>query len=349
MSRTAAARTMLPPRHWYSDPLSCLQACLGTALLHSGAEPLHALGLRWEFFCQPGRIRREEFYYPCRSDGDVAASIAPFYPVSSRWWTPGAGADPLSELRVVLRGRQPVIAAVDNFYLPFRPAYSDVHAAHLVTVWGVDDERGEVHVLDSTPPAYSGPVASADFLRAWASANPADRQDAFFSDSAIGYRCLLVDFTGPQPSLGRAELAGALRANLSDLSSDDADDPHGSTWAGLAGLRRYLGYLADQGMAGDAGVLADAYPFGWAVQAQTYLHAELLRELGSRWRLPALREAASAVADVAWAWTGVRMTAAHGMSEQSVARTLRRHCDRVLRRYQDAIDALGEAVTEVGQ
>lgn len=336
-----------PLEHWYADPLSCLQACLATVLLHSGLDPLHVLGLRWEFFCQPARVRREEFYFPCRHEGDLARSIAPFSPVSSWWWSPDDPADPLAALADPLACDQPVIAAVDNFYLPFRPAYRDVHAAHLVVVWGVDADRGEVSVLDSTPPAFSGAIPAADFVRAWGSVNPADVQDVFFSSSEIGNRCLTVAVIEEVAPLDRAGLAAALRANVADLRADRADDPDQGTLAGLAGARRYLADLADRGRAGDAEALADAYPFGWAMQAQAYLHSELLRRLGVNWRLPALREAASAVAAVAHAWTGVRMTAAHGRIDPAAASSLGRHCDRLLRTYEHATWTLDEAAGTV--
>ncbi len=349
MSQSALARAALrrPLARWYADPVSCLQACLATVLLHAGADPLRTLGLRWEFFCQPGRVRREEFYFPCRYEGDLAKSIAPFSAVSSRWWCPPDPSDPLAALVGPLTDDLPVIAAVDNYYLPFRPAYHDVHAAHLIVISGIDTERGEVSVLDSTPPTFCGAIPAADFLRAWGSANPADVQDAFFSSSEIRNRCLTVSVTGEVAPLDRGGLAAAVRANLADLRADSADNPDHGTWAGLPGARRYLADLADSGQAGDIEVLADAYAFGWAMQAQAYLHSELLRELGVNWRLPALREAARAVAEVAHAWTGVRMTAAHGRSDRPVAGTLGRHCDRLLHSYERAAGVLDEVAEMV--
>lgn len=349
MSQSAPARAALrrPLTHWYADPISCLQACMATVLLHAGIDPLCTLGLRWEFFCQPGRVSREEFYFPCRHESDVAKSIAPFSPVSSRWWCPPDPCDPLAALADHLSDDQPVIVAVDNYYLPFRPAYRDVHAAHLVVVSGVDAEAGKVSVLDSTPPAFDGAIAAADFLRAWGSANPADLQDAFFSSSEIRNRCLTVSVLGEVTPLDRPTVAAALRANVADLRADHADDPDQGTWAGLSGARRYLADLADCGRAGDIEALADAYPLGWAMQAQAYLHSELLRQLGVSWRLPALREAARAVSGVAHAWTGVRMTAAHGRSDRSVVGALGRHCDRLRHSYERAVGILDEVAGTV--
>ena len=51
------------------------------------------------------------------------------------------------------------IAAVDNFHLPFRPAFHDVHAAHLLVVYRITDT--DVYVSDAQPPAFQGPIPIA--------------------------------------------------------------------------------------------------------------------------------------------------------------------------------------------
>jgi Butirosin biosynthesis protein H, N-terminal len=324
-------------RHWYRDPISCLQSTLATVLLRAGVEPLPVLGLGWEFLFKPGDVRPEEFYYPCRFEGDVARSLAPYHPIRSSWWSPALDEDPLAELaRRVEDGELPV-AAVDNYHLPFRPAFRDVHAAHLVVVYAVDRRREEIHVSDAMPPAFQGAIAAADFLASWSSANPPDDEDAFFSDSTIGRRCLSVEIEGALPPLAPERLRAALDENLARFG--------GGGWSGLAGLHRYVEELAARAQAGERRPLEELYPFGWGMQAQTYLHGELLREVGAAWALRELAEAGRAVQEVASAWTGLRMTGAHGLSAPAAAAAdLRRHGSRLRHRYETALERVAPAV-----
>jgi hypothetical protein len=324
-------------RQWYRDPISCLQSTLATVLLAAGAEPLPVLGLAWEFLFVPGDVRPEEFYYPCRYEGDVARSLAPYHPLRSSWWSPAPEEDPLPELaRRVECGELP-IAAVDNYHLPFRPAFRDVHAAHLVVVYAIDRERDEVSVSDAQPPAFRGSIPAEDFLAAWGSPNRADAEDAFFSDSEIGRRCLSVEIEGPIPPLDPERLQAALAENLARFAAGG--------WSGLAGLRRYLDDLSARAFADERRPLEELYPFGWGMQAQTYLHGELLREAGAGWSLAELAEAGRAVQEVASAWTGLRMTGAHGSSAPAaLAADLRRHGSRLRRRYETALERVAQAV-----
>jgi hypothetical protein len=323
-------------RQWYRDPISCLQSTLATVLLAAGEEPLPVLGLAWEFLYEPGDVRPEEFYYPCRLEGDPARSLAPYHPIRSSWWSP-AEEDPLAELVRRVEGGELPIAAVDNYHLPFRPAFHDVHAAHLVVVYAVDRERDEVGVSDAQPPAFRGSIPADDFLAAWSSPNPADAEDAFFSDSEIGRRCLSVEIDGPMPALDAERLRAALGENLARFA--------GEGWSGLAGLRRYVEDLAARAQAGERRPLEELYAFGWGMQAQTYLHGELLREVGAGWSLPELAEAGRAVQEVASAWTGLRMTGAHGLSAPAAAAAdLRRHGNRLRRRYEAALERVALAV-----
>jgi Butirosin biosynthesis protein H, N-terminal len=313
-------------RQWYRDPISCLQSTLATVLLAAGAEPLPVLGLAWEFLFIPGDVRPEEFYYPCRFEGDLARSLAPYHPLRSSWWSPAPGEDPLAELARRVEGGELPIAAVDNYHLPFRPAFHDVHAAHLVVVWAVDRERDEIGVSDAQPPAFLGSIPAEDFLAAWSSANPADAEDAFFSDAEIGRRCLAVEIEGPIPPLDPERLEAALAENLAGFAT------------GLADLGRYVDDLEARALADERRALEELYAFGWGMQAQTYLHGELLRETG-------LAEAGRAVQAVASAWTGLRMTGAHALGAPAAAAAdLRRHGNRLRRRYEEALEHVARAV-----
>ena len=320
-------------RQWYRDPLSCLQSTLATVLLAAGAEPLPVLGLAWEFLFVPGDVRPEEFYYPCRFEGDLARSLAPHHPLRSSWWSPADDDDPLAELARRIEGGELPIAAVDNYHLPFRPAFHDVHAAHLVVVYAVNRGRGEIGVSDAQPPAFRGSIPAEDFLAAWGSPNPADTEDAFFSDSEIGRRCLSVELEGPIPPLDRERLRAALEENLAGFVT------------GLAGLDRYVDDLETRALADERRPLEELYAFGWGMQAQTYLHGELLRETGAGWSVPELAEAGRAVQEVASAWTGLRMTGAHALAAPAAAAAdLHRHGNRLRRRYEAALEHVARAV-----
>jgi hypothetical protein len=335
-------QTRRPPPSFYRDPLSCLQSTLGAVLAHHGHDPLATLGARWEFWHLPGDVRPEEFYYPCRIDDDVARSMLPFHPVRSTWSVSQVD-EPLAELAALVERDVLPIAAVDNYHLPFRPAYHDVHAAHLVVVYGVDAARGLVLVSDTMPPAFTGPLHAEDFLDAWGSPNPADDQDVFFSDASIGRRYLTVELGSPWPDEDAATLAAALRQNLADLHS--GTHPAGTHCSGLAGLRRYVDTTVAAAREGIAEPLQEVYTFGWSQQAMCSLHGELLRTRGRDWGVPALREAGRAVEAAAHAWTGLRVTAAHGWPEPvAAADDLHRHGARLHRRYEIAAEAVGRAL-----
>lgn len=326
------------PVLWCRDLVSCLQATFASVLLRRGHEPLEVLGAHWEFRHRPGDVRSEEFYFPEREPGDLLASIAPHHPVSSTW-AAGHGDRPLDALAAALRDG-PVIAAVDNFHLPFRPAFGDVHAAHLLVVHALDEERGVAQVSDAMPPAFAGPIAIADFLRAWSSENPRDAQDAFFSDAGIERRYLRVSIGEPFPELDAAMLRGVLADNRR-LHATGGD---GGDWCGRAGLVRYLDDVLERAAGGDARALEEAYPFGWGMQAQASLHGELLRTWGQRHAAPAVREAGRAVETVAHAWTGLRMTAAHGRTDPAAATPdLARHARRLRHAYDVADEWIADA------
>lgn len=330
------------PQQWYRDPISCLQATLATLLIRAGHDPLETVGLAWEFRYLPGDVRFEEFYWPCRYPGDVVHSVLPWHPATSRWRT-APQHDPLAAVEECLAdGRLPIVA-VDNYHLPFRPAYHDVHAAHLVVVYDVDRSAGQVGVCDAMPPAFTGRLPVADLLRSWQSVNPRDDQDAFFSGSGIGKRWLDVRFDTPFAALDPAGLRAALTANRRGF-----EEPAGTTpgaRVGLAGLTAFADEITDRAGAGDGVALAEAYTFGWGMQAQAALHGELLRRCADRWGVPVLAEAGRRVERVAHRWTAVRVTAAHGRTTpERWVTPLARHSMALRRAYEEAVESMGPAI-----
>ncbi|MFI6683276.1 BtrH N-terminal domain-containing protein [Streptomyces sp. NPDC050485] len=338
MADEAKARTYMitgpEPELWYRDLISCLQATFGSQLAREGADPLAVLGAGWQFLHLPGDVRPEEFYYPC-ADGELGKALAPHHDLSARWWQPADEDDVWREVREHLADDRLVIAAVDNFHLPFRPAYGDVHAAHLVVIYGLDETRGVVHVSDAMPPAFRGAVPIEEFLRSWGSANPTDVQDAFFSDSKIGRRCLDVRL-GTQPAPLTPELLGGyLRTNIEGFTTET------SARTGLAGYDAFVADLIERCQTGDAGALRELYPFGWAMQAQASLHGELLRRCGRDWDDPVLAATGRAVESVAHAWTGLRFTGAHGHGDpRAAAPDIAHHATLLRAAYVRAVDAV---------
>ncbi|MGH4033423.1 BtrH N-terminal domain-containing protein [Actinomycetota bacterium Odt1-20B] len=336
------------PELWYRDLISCLQATFGSVLARTGADPLTVLGAGWRFLHLPGDVRSEEFYYPCppgeTSGADLGAALAPHHDLHSRWWQPADEDDPWREVREMLDADRLVIAAVDNYHLPFRPAYGDVHAAHLVVIYGLDEVRGLVYVSDAMPPAFRGAVPIDEFLRSWGSPNPVDVQDAFFSDSQIGRRCLDVRID-TMPQRMNAQLLGAfLRTDIEHFTTA----PRGSARTGLAGFDAFAAELLDRCRAGDADALRELYPFGWGMQAQASLHGELLRRCGHECGNPALAGAGRAVEVVAHAWTGLRFTGAHGLDDpRAVASDIRHHVTALRSAYARAVDEVGEVAARL--
>jgi hypothetical protein len=350
MTADVTARTYMivgpEPELWYRDLISCLQATFGSVLARAGTDPLTVLGAGWRFLHLPGDVRSEEFYYPCPAGesggGDLGAALAPHHELHSRWWQPADEDNPWREVCETLAGNRLVIAAVDNFHLPFRPAYGDVHAAHLVVVYGLDEVRGLVYVSDAMPPAFRGAVPIEAFARSWSSANPTDAQDAFFSDSRIGRRCLDVRCDASPPPMTPELLGGFLRTDVNAFTTAT------SARTGLAGFDEFAEELLDRCRAGDATALRELYPFGWGMQAQAALHGELLRQCGRKWSDPALSGAGRAVEAVAHAWTGLRITGAHGLRDpRAVSADITHHVTLLRGKYASAVDAVGAAAARL--
>ncbi|MFB8280277.1 BtrH N-terminal domain-containing protein [Nocardia colli] len=319
---------------WTRDLGSCLHATFATALLHDGHDPVTVLGAPWEFRRRPGAWTFEEYYFLAEPDS-LAKRLALFHPFESSWHR--SEDDTLDELRVALAAGVLPIAAVDNYWLPFRPAFHDVHAAHLLVVYGITDT--EVFVSDAQPPAFQGPIPIADFLASWGSLNPPDDSDVFFSASPSDRRWLRAVMEGPAPEPDLDWLANVLRANVTRYRQDFT----GEIQTGLPGLRCYLDELCalTPGSEAAAEALSELYVISWNIQAQSGLHAEFLRRQAIRWRIHELAEAAAGVDAVAHGWTGVRMTGAHSrVWDRHRFDELRRHSTELVRRLARALDQL---------
>jgi hypothetical protein len=322
---------------WCRDTVSCLQATLATVLRNRGWDPVEALGGRFEFRFVPEDRPDEEFYYPCGTSG-LRDRLFPFHDVVLDWQVADGPAQGLDALRAGLGQGYLPIAAVDNYHMPFRPAYRDVHAAHLVVVCGVGD--GTVTVSDAMPPAFQGPVPTEAFLAGWFSANPRDHQDVFFSGRPIAGRWLRVRAPAPPAQPGATSVRTVLEHNVETYRG--AGDEHGGARA-LAGLRAYIDAVVATGAPHAS--LTHLYTYGWSLQAQASLHAEWLRHHAGGARERALAELAATVDRVCTAWTGLRVRAAHQGDEPARwAPQLRSSADRLAHAYGAAVAGMEQVL-----
>ncbi|WP_370937898.1 BtrH N-terminal domain-containing protein [Amycolatopsis sp. cg13] len=314
---------------WYEDPLSCLQTTVGSILLEHGLRPVEVLGLACEFAFAPQDTMCEEFYRPAQSSRGVAADLCPYHDVESEW-TSGKNADDLIEL---IEKHASVIVAVDNYHLPFRPAYHDVHAAHLVVVpaWRKAGGETEFYVSDAQPPRFQGWLPAEHLMNAWTSGNPADHQDVFFSSSEIAGRVLTARVGSEPEELTADGFGRAIEGNLERWNTGAADDAD-RVWTGQAGVRRFVQQLQER--SGDPAELRPAYTFGWAMQAQAFLHGRLTQEFARRANLPYLSGIAAAADSVMSAWSNLRLLSAHAANLARVPELVLRRGDELVHAYE---------------
>jgi len=331
-------RVLEPLNPWrHDDVWSCLHTCLATVLAYHGWNPVLTLGASWRFLHIPGDVRGEEYYYPCDERG-LADALAPHHPLACRWHSPPDGPAGREQVREAIVRGVPAIVAVDNFHLPFRPAWNDVHAAHLVLVYGFDDAEDTVYVLDATPPGCHGPIRREDLSAARDSSNPPRAGEDFFASTPIANRWLEAVPAGEPPRLSRGWVAGVVADNLRHF--DEASQ--GPGLCGTAGLRQYLAGVVER-CAGPEGAAAleELYIFGWPVQADAAWHAAFLAEAGRLLDWPALSEAGRRIDRLTHHWTALRVTGGHGRRGPArAAPRLARRARSLLRDHEEALEEL---------
>ncbi|MFL6139298.1 MAG: BtrH N-terminal domain-containing protein [Frankiaceae bacterium] len=334
--------------HWRHDLGGCLHASMAVLLRFSGLDPLEVLGAAWGFYYDPGDLRREEYYFPSPHES-LLAGLAPYHPVRSRWHVPADAAAGWREVRSEVAGGRPVVVAVDNYQLPFRPAYRDVHTNHLVTVHGFDDERGEVLVTDPVPPRFSGAIPIDVLTAARDSGNPiVGERDLFFTGNPIGNRWLEIDIGPDLPAFDLDFVREVIARNQEGFRA--AGDGGSPVCAGLHGERRFLDSIADKLAAGgdgrNGGVAAAAdegFVVAAPVLAVTGLHADWLARAGRRFGRPRLVEAARAVERVAHHWTAFRIAVATARADPAAAEPVRARGRSLVADHERALDLLEEA------
>lgn len=297
-------------QQWYRDSCSCAQTTIATLALMKRMDPLDLLGRSLTFRVDSVSISHEEYYAPSDPMRGPLGEITPHTEISSSW----NYGENVTDLEAAVE-RGPIILAVDNYYLPFRPAYLDVHAAHLVVVTKVKTEGGgtSFYVSDAQPPSFQGWVPAETLYEAWDSANPADDQDEFFSSTPVKRRYLTVDLAEHRV----LDLADCL--HFIDLTAHHlqtgVDISGGNQWVGIKGLAQYR-HLFDRSEE-QLSRCKDLYILGWWHQAQARLHAELLERFASRGAtelaLPIL-----AANGIATSWTNVRLAGAHANSMKDI-------------------------------
>lgn len=339
-------KTILSPMEfWFHDLCSCLQDCIATVLIYYGKDPILTLGASWDFAYIPADVRREEFYFPA-SRQTLAESMAPFHPIRSTWHRSDDALAAWEDVKAVVARGQPVIIAVDNFYIPFRPAFGDVHAAHLLVLFGFDDATGEAFVLESTPPQYRAPIPLSDYLKARSSDNVVEgERDYFFAGTPVDNRWLHLEIDEPFPELTREWVAEVVATNLRRFYEPDTEEK----WSGLAGLARYLRSICERAAGSDSAIaLEELYTVGWTAQGCAALHADFLRLAGRRLDWPRLAEVGRHVDQLANQWTAIRMIGAHCFTrpDEALAR-LDRRISQLLSDHQQTLEMLEQTIKTV--
>lgn len=344
-------------RAWRHDLAGCLHACAATLFDFAGISPLDALGSGWSFHYRPGDARREEYYFPAPPGASLFEAIAPHHGATSRWRSPdpddGAA---WRDVRDRVLGGRPTIVAVDNYHLPFRPAYGDVHSNHLAIVYGFDDEAKTARVLDAVPPRFDGDVPIATLAAARASGNPVEHaRDQFFTRTPIERRWLDVAIRPGPRRLDRDAARAAIARNLSRFAGADGGAPSDArsgmngaprAYDGLDGQARFLADMADRIDAGDD-VVDELFVVAGTALAAAGVHGDFIGRLGRETDSAELREAGRAVDRVAHHWAALRIIAgrARGDGARSGAASLRRRARALQRDHEHALGDLAHAMS----
>ncbi|WP_431936042.1 BtrH N-terminal domain-containing protein [Micromonospora sp. RP3T] len=306
---------------WWFELGNCLHSSVAAVLRARGVAPLPVLGAHWGFRYRLGDARREEYYLPLPRCRSLVGALLPYHPVRSTWHEPDDEQQAWEQIREQIRGGGAAVVAVDNFHLPFRPAYHDVHSNHLVVVHGFDDSTNQALVLDAVPPVFHDWLDLKHLDAARGSTNVGVHQrDMFFADVPVGRRWFDIAVDGPVRDDPARDVPESLRRNVAGFL---ADDPFGEQ-VGIAGLSAFLADSADRHEAGVAGVVDELFTVAGPHLASTALHAAYLRRAGRAREEPRWRELARRVDRVAHHWSALRITAAAARGEPGQAPLLRR-------------------------
>lgn len=315
MDSTIGANTSF----WYFDPLSCLYSTIGTLLHSYGRDPLRVLGRNCQFELCPLDVPLAEYYHIERPGSlGLVDTIAPDLSVDSIWESLGS----ISELADHVQREGFVVLAVDNFYLPFRPAFNDVHAAHLVIVSDsrVDPVDGlQFYLIDAQPPAFRGWISADAVAASTFSHNPPDVQDKFFSAKPIEGRFLRFELPTAS-SVRELSLRDSLSRMATNWTNPTVSDNYLSGLPAVDYLATELARSTDD--ASDTSVsLSMLYTFGWSPQAEAFLAASNFTQAAQRENDLCLLKIAGLMRDVSLAWTELRLAGAYSDQKAAVVAT----------------------------
>ncbi|MGV7117116.1 BtrH N-terminal domain-containing protein [Paenibacillus kyungheensis] len=337
-------KTILEPIEiWRHDLTSCLQDSIATSLIHAGIDPLPVLGAKWNFFYPKGDYRKEEYYYPCQDNNNPAESLSTFFPIHSNWNVPQNEEQGWEQLLEQLYAGKPVIVAVDNFYLPFRPAYNDVHTNHLIVVYGIDFDQELVYVLDNKPPQFKGAIPIEVLKMARNSLNPGnDRSLYFYTDNPIKNRWLDVVIEQFVPELNQEWLYQVIRSNLDGWQVNSEND----IWLGIDGIEKLLNQLHIRSTLNDPTAMDELYVVGWTIQQQTGLHGDFLTSTGLQMNLFQVAEIGRDVNRLAHSWSNLRMLGAHYRNHSSeIAGQIESSGQQLIFDYQKVFQKMRSAIS----
>ena len=319
---------------------TCLFSVFGTLLLHRGGNVGLSLGAGWDFTYPRAGIAAEEYYVPTIGES-VAEAVLVEQGVTSEWsWTDDADEGWRRWRDRVLTG-EPAVLAVDNYHLPFRPAFHDVHTNHLLVAYGVDDDAEVAFVLDATPPRYQGPVSSVALRAACNSGNPrAGDRDLFFTGSPIRNRQLIVSFSDAPWTPSAAWVRAVIGRNLHRLLAPPVTP---GVCRGIEGMYEVAKHVES---AGDRRACDDLFVFSGSVLSQRALHAVFLREAARRIGRHELLAHARSMDAIAHQWAALRVLTSREVRERPesayhrTAERLRRiaEAERVAARRLAAMD-----------
>lgn len=174
---------------------------------YCGCDPDMALGLVWDLGFAAPSAREYDLspLFAARADGWCGLSLTLREEGFEAGW---------ARVAALVDAGKPVVLAVDNYYLPYRPAYRRVHAGRMLMLRSLDQRRQRATLIDLWPPAYAVEVEYADLWRAWGSENPRGEEDnPFFSGYGINWGWLEIAAHPTAIPLSRAEILARVFAN----------------------------------------------------------------------------------------------------------------------------------------
>jgi len=222
------------------------------------------LGMSWGFgLPNDGRSNFTEFSFPLRPAGDLPDLLRRRGGLDIRRHDDPSGVTMHEYLHVT---GEPVVAVVDSFYLPYRPAYGRVHSSRTIIAGPAEGDR--VWVDDCWEPTYRGLLRRRDLDAArWSRAEADPLLEPIFSDVQTDAEWFTVSVEPLLINDPARWAATTIRLLVHEMTT--AVRTVGASF-GLAALREMVGVLAE---GGDA---------PWRVVSRRTMALVLRAELSSR-------------------------------------------------------------------